>query len=333
MDMLNNSNALAHVELVSETGFRVVIIDRGASIASISLPTDEGQVDVAMRYAALTDYVSDAQFVGATVGRFANRIADGRLRLNGDSYQLATSPETDGHCLHGGPGGLHTRRWLLDPAPGGQLVRCHYISPHGEEGFPGRLDICVIYQLVDESSLAIDFEATCDRETVVNLANHVYFNLDPHATTIDDHELRVNAAYYTPVDDSKIPTGVIESVADSRMDFRSAARLGERLEASNGSSAGYDHNFVLNGEAGELRLAATLYSPASGIRLAVETTQPGLQLYTGDGLGAPFERRAGLCLEAQNFPDSPNHPNFPSSALAVGDAYRQRTVYRFSTDE
>ena len=324
MNDLTNKPSVASVALESESGFRVVVIDRGAAIAAIQLPTDRGLVDVALRYPRLQDYAGDTYYLGSTIGRYANRIANGRLRLNGGSYQLATDPAHDGHCLHGGPDGLHRQSWLLDPSSGNQ-VRCLYIAEHGEEGFPGRLDVSVIYQLVGDSSLAMDFEATSDRDTVVNLANHTYFNLDPDAETISDHEVCIHADRYTPVDARKIPTGELQLVEASEFDFRTPTRIAPRLNGT----GGFDHNFVLNGATGELREAATLHSPASGIRLRLSTTQPGLQLYTGDGLAEPFRARAGLCLEAQNFPDAPNQPGFPSATLLAGETYRQRTLLEF----
>ena len=325
---MNNNNKpapVASVTLEAASGFRVIVIDRGATIAAIQLPVAEERVDVALRYPRLEDYAHDNYYLGSTIGRYANRIANGRLRLNGGTYQLATDPADDGHCLHGGPDGLHRQSWLLDPA-GSDRVHCRYVARHGEQGFPGRLDISITYQLIGDSALAIEYEATCDRDTVVNLANHTYFNLDPNAATICDHELTINAARYTPIDDIKIPTGKLVSVEGSDFDFRSPVKLGSRM---NGSAA-YDHNFVLDMSSDRLREAATLFSPRSGIRLKLKTTQPGLQLYTGDGLAEPFHSRAGLCLEAQNFPDAPNQPGFPSATLKAGETYRQRSVYEFS---
>jgi aldose 1-epimerase len=328
MNNKNNRASVASVVLESASGFRVVVIDRGAAIAAIQVPVAEGIVDVALRYPRLEDYVNDSYYLGSTIGRFANRIANGRLNLNGGTYQLATDPEADGHCLHGGPVGLYRKTWLLDP-DGASRVKCRYIARHGEQGFPGRLDVSVTYQLLEDSALLIEYEATCDRETVVNLANHTYFNLDPDAKTICDHELSIHAERYTPVDDIKIPTGELRPVADSEFDFRSPVRLSSRMNGS----ASYDHNFVLNRSSDRLREAATLFSPRSGIRLRLLTTQPGLQLYTGDGLAEPFHSRAGLCLEAQNFPDAPNQPGFPSATLNAGETYRQRSVLEFSTEQ
>ena len=327
MNDKNNRTPVASAVLESTNGFRVVVIDRGAAIAAIQVPTPQGLVDVALRYPQLEDYADDEYYLGSTVGRFANRIADGRLRMKSGTYQLATDPANGGHCLHGGPNGLHRRSWLLDPS-GSNQVRCRYIAEHGEEGFPGRLDVSVTYQLLGESALAVEFAATSDRDTVVNLANHTYFNLDPAAATICDHKLCIHAERYTPVDDRSIPTGELRAVSDSEFDFRSPVLLSSRMNGS----AGYDHNFVLDRSNGELRDAATLYSPRSGIGMRLLTTQPGLQFYTGDGLAGPFQSRAGLCLEAQNFPDAPNQPAFPSATLQAGETYRQRSVFEFSVD-
>ena len=329
----NDRQSVASVTLESESGFRVVVIDRGAAVAAIQVPTPPGLVDAALRYPALGDYLRDEYFLGSTIGRYANRIANGRLKLNGGSYQLATDPAQGGHCLHGGPEGFHRQAWLLDPA-GKDCVTCRYIAEHGEQGFPGRLDVSVTYQLVGDMTLIVDCEASSDRNTVVNIANHTYFNLDPGAESIGDHVLCINADRYTPVDESKIPIGELRPVEGTEFDFRSGVRLDERTNGAGSPRVptSFDHNFVVAGASGKLREAATLFAPASGIGMRLSTTQPGLQLYTGEGLDTPFAPRSGLCLEAQNFPDSPNQPDFPPATLLAGETYRQRTMLDFSVD-
>ncbi len=314
------------VELAADSGFEVGIADIGAAIASIRVPVAGRRCDVVLRYDDPAAYADDTFYLGSTLGRYANRIRDGRFELNGGHYQLATRSRDHGHTLHGGPGGLSRQRFQLDRAPDGRRITCRYISSHGEEGFPGRLDVSVEYQVVGDSALVIDYTATADRATIVNLSNHAYFNLGGDEQSIRNHELTVYASRYTPVDDEMIPTGEIAPVDGTRLDLRTGARL-DRLIAATG---GLDTNFVIDNGDDYIRRAARLVSPASGICLDVHTTQPGLQVFTGQNLEAPFERYGGICLETQNFPDAPNQPAFPSATLLAGETYRQRTVYEFS---
>jgi aldose 1-epimerase len=316
------------VTLTSANGFEVDIADIGASIARISVPVQDEVRDVVLAYEDAEYYASDPFYLGATLGRYANRIRGGRFRLNGGSYQLATQVEHAGHTLHGGPSGFSRRRFQLDRSPDGRQVTCRYISKHGEQGFPGRLDVAVEYWIVGDSALVIDYKATADRSTILNLSNHSYFNLDGNRQTIADHELTVYASRYTPVDDEMIPTGDIVSVAGSPLDFRNTIRLADVLERD----GGIDANFVIDAGDDNIRHAARLASPGSGICLDVHTTQPGIQVFTGNNLESPFRQYGGICLETQNFPDAPNQAAFPSATLLAGETYRQRSVYAFSVE-
>ncbi len=248
------------------------------------------------------------------------------MRLSGEVFTLDANERRGNNCLHGGPRGFNRQFWDIESGSDGCSLRCSLRSPDGDQGFPGELDVTVKYSLPAPYSLAIDFAAQCDSETVVNLANHVYFNLDARAGSIDNHVLQLNAPFHTPVDESRIPTGRIEPVVGTPYDLTTPQYL---ADAFTGLSRVLDQYFVLPYSGGALREAANLYSPDSGLRLVVHTTQPGLQVCTGDHLAKPFNPRAGICLEAQNFPDAPNHPDFPSARLRPGERYAHRTVYEF----
>lgn len=297
------------------------MLDVGAALQSIVVPTPKGPLNCILAYDNPQEYQRDPYYVGVTIGRFANRIRGGRILVDDTQYQLDINEATTGNSLHGGADGFHRQRFRLHRDSDSRKVRCHLESPDGAQGFPAKVRVDVNYQLVGDCALSIEFVATTDAATVINLANHAYFNLDRQKDRIDVHHLRVMADRLTPVDASKIPTGVIASVEDSNFDLRKLAPVHTRI---------FDHNFVLEGEAGELRAAAELYSPSSGVRLLVHTTQPGLQVYTGDYLNTPFVPRQGIALEAQNFPDAPNHPAFPSALLLPGGQYRHQTVYEFA---
>lgn len=308
--------------LINEAGFEVTINPIGAALESIIVPTASSRVDVLLGYPSSDEYASDPYFMGKTIGRFANRIRNARIEIDGVEFNLDANEHDTGHCLHGGGQGLYRKRWSLLSDPENRRITCKHMSPDGASGFPGNVEITVFYQLVGEATVLVEFLASSDAETVLSLANHAYFNLGGRRSSIDSHEIMVHAARYTPIDSAEIPTGEICEVRNSTFDLRCAQELGKRR---------FDINYVMDNEIGELRLAAEVYSPDSGIRLKVHTTQPGLQLYTGDNLGAPFAPRQGLCLEAQNFPDAPNQPGFPSARLYPGMSYRHQTVYEFST--
>ena len=320
----NRPQSIESIVLESAAGLRVSLVNLGATIQSILVPTPDGHVEAVLGYECIDDYQSDSNFMGATVGRFANRIRDARFSQDGVAYRLDPNEASTGHCLHGGGLGLHKQFWTLTRAKSGAAAECCYVSSESECGFPGELKINIRYQLVSGHVLVIDYRATTDKDTIVSIANHAYFNLDQNKNTIDTHQVSINASRYTPMDDTRVPTGEVRNVHESIFDLRRPKPL-----RSGDISYPFDDNFVLPESAGQLRKAATLYSPDSGIGLRLLTTQPALQLYTGEHLARPFHSRQGLCLETQAFPNAPNQPGFPSARLAPGDTYLQRTVYEF----
>jgi len=306
----------------------VTLLNYGATIQAIRVPTESGVVDAVLGYANLEDYLADQFYMGATVGRFANRIAAARFSIDDKNFSLDPNEMPAGTCLHGGKDGFHQHFWQVRSLADEAAVEYSIVSPDGESGFPGNLEVTVRYQLVNDYSLVIDYKATTDADTVVNIANHAYFNLDQQHQSIDSHDIQIEADQYTPVDGDLIPTGEIREVETTRFDLRRRTAL--RTSSSDDDQSGqYDHNFVLRNDAGMQHKVATLSSPQSGLTMHLHTTQAALQLYTGDYLTDPFQARAGLCLEAQRFPDAPNQPAFPSARLAPGDIYQQRTIYEF----
>ncbi|MFE3030713.1 aldose epimerase family protein [Streptomyces canus] len=308
-----------HRWTLERAGVRVRILSYGGIVQSVEVPDRDGRTaDVVLGFAGLEGYLEHSgPYLGALVGRYANRIAGGRFELDGATYALA--PNNAPNSLHGGERGFDKRVWDMEPA-GAHGVRLSRVSPHGEEGFPGRLEVSGTYSLDESGALRISYEAVTDAPTVVNLTNHSYFNLAGSGNA-GGHELRIDASRFTPVDADLIPTGV-EEVAGTRFDFRQARKVG----------AGYDHNFVLDkGITAQAVEVAELYDPASGRVLTVATTEPGLQLYTADHLPEPFAPGDGVALETQHFPDSPNRPEFPSTVLRPGEVYRSQTVYGFGT--
>ncbi len=328
--------------LTNAAGAEVRITEYGGIVVSIRVPDRDGRLGhVALGYDRLEDYVSDNPFFGTITGRYANRIAGGRFELDGETWQLA---QNDGdNALHGGVKGFDKVIWDGVALESGDGVAFTYVSPDGDEGYPGELTTTVTYRWADDNALHIDYEARTDKPTVVNLTNHSYFNLaDGGAGTVLDHHLTVNAARYTPADSASIPTGEIVSVAGTPFDFREPQTLGARIADDQPqliSSGGYDVNFVLDAPGEGLALAAVAYDPTTGRAMDVLTDQPGVQLYTGnhfDGRhvgidGARHQRHSALCLETQHFPDSPNQPAFPSTVLRPGETYATTTVYRFYT--
>lgn len=321
------------IELATVNGIAVSVIDQAASIRAILVPTRHGRVNVTLGYSRAGDYRADPYFLGASIGRFAGRIDCGRLVLDGIEYALATGGQGSVHCLHGGPEGFHSRRWTLAAVEGTRAAVFQYVSAAGEQGFPGRLEATVRYSLLDAMRLSIEFVATTDSPTVVNLSNHAYFNLEGDDSTIDGHRVRINADRYTPLNEQAIPTGEIRSVAGTQYDFREERELNDAAGFGHRRGLAVDQNYVLNRNGAGLELAASVTAPKSGIRLNVYTTQPGIQLYTGDRLSRPFGPRAGLCLETQHFPDSPNRLTFPSCRLNPGGTYRHQTVLEFQAAE
>jgi aldose 1-epimerase len=293
-------------------------------------------------FSALDGYAADRSFQGALIGRFGNRIAKGRFDLDGKTYVLATN--NGPNHLHGGIHGFGKKVWgaRVITGPKGEALELTLLSPDGDEGYPGSLNAKVVYSLGPDNELEIDYTATTSKPTVLNLTNHTYFNLAGEgAGDILGHELLIEADRFTPVDPSLIPTGELRPVKGTPLDFTKITPIGARIDdpyEQIAKGGGYDHNFVLRGEAGTLRLAARVREPKSGRVLEVLTTQPGVQLYTGNFLdgsltgksGRPYTRRSAFCLETQHFPDSPNQPKFPSAVLRPGRTYRETTVFRFS---
>jgi aldose 1-epimerase len=324
-------------------GLEVRIMTYGATLVSLKTPDRAGRLrNVILGFDTLGPYLGGVPYFGATVGRYANRIAGGRFSLDGASYQL---PRNNGpNSLHGGTRGFDKRIWKAEPltTPSAVAVRLTYASADGEEGYPGELRAQVSYRLQDDDALAIEYSASTSAATPVNLANHAYFNLsgDPQHTILD-HVLTIFATRFTPVDATLIPTGELRPVADTPFDFRMSQAIGSRISTADQQlklGNGYDHNWVLDKPAaGAMTLAARLYDPGSGRVLEIQTTQPGIQLYSGNFLdgkasGSVFARRTGLCLETQHFPDSPNHPAFPSTILRPGQTYSEKTVLRFAVN-
>lgn len=323
--------------LTNENGMEVKIMTYGGTVTSLKVPDTDGNFDnVVLGFDELDKYLEGTPFFGAIIGRYGNRIAEGVFTLNGETYQLA---KNDGNNhLHGGVKGYDKVLWTAK-AHSDSTLELHYLSEDGEEGYPGNLDITVTYTVTDQNELKIDYEATTDKPTPVNLTNHSYFNLsgDP-ATQILDHQLQIDADHYTPVNQQLIPTGEIAPVEGTPFDFTEPHAIGSRIEEVPG---GYDHNFVINDHTGELQNIATLVDPETGRKLEVITTEPGIQFYSGNFLdgsitgsdGTAFIKHSALCLETQHFPDSPNQPDFPSTILEPGDTYETTTIYRFGVQE
>jgi len=328
--------------LMNSSGLSARVMTYGALLTHLEVPDKNGNLaDVVLGFDDLEAYLGGHPHFGCTTGRVANRIAGGKFTLDSKEYTLAIN--NGPNHLHGGIFGLDKRIWkareMEDKA--GPSVRFTYRSPDGEEGYPGNLDIEVTYTLTNAGELVIDYKAETDKATPVNLTNHSYFNLAGAGNgTILDHALLIEADRYTPTDDTLIPTGEIVPVSGTVMDFTQLTRIGARIDQLSGDPGGYDHNYVLNGEIGKLALAARVVEPRSGRVLEILTTEPAVQLYTGNHLegtitgkgGKVYRKRGGLCLETQHFPDSVNHPNFPSTILQPGEIYRQKTIYRFSVE-
>jgi aldose 1-epimerase len=321
-------------------GVEAKVMTYGALLTSLRFPDRSGRLDdVVLGFDHLTGYLEGHPYFGCTTGRVANRIAGGRFVLDGKEYRLATN--NGPNHLHGGEKGLDKRVWKGDVVSSehGPAVRFTYLSPDGEEGYPGNLSIAVTYTLTPANELRIDYEATTDKPTPVNLTHHSYFNLAGAGNgDILGHVVAIRASRYTPVEATGIPTGELAPVEGTVMDFRIPTPIGARIDELAGDPGGYDHNYVLDNQDGSLALAATVYEPSAGRILEILTTEPGIQLYTGNYLdgtitgkgGKVYHKRYGLCLEAQHYPDSVNQPSFPSTILRPGEKYRQTTVHRFS---
>lgn len=330
-------------QMENRNGMRVSILNYGGIVQSIWVPDRDGELgDVALGFDELEAYLAKSPYFGCITGRYANRIAKGKFTLDGKTYTLATN--NDVNHLHGGDKGFDKRVWNAKfTSP--QSVELTYTSPDGDQGYPGALTTKVTYTLTDDNALRIDYAATTDKPTVLNLTNHTYFNLSGAGRgTILDHLLTLKADRFNPTDATNIPTGELRPVAGTPFDFRQPTAIGQRIDLANEQlkvGQGYDHNYVLKDRRdGKLEeKIARVVDPESGRVLEVSTTEPGLQLYTGnflDGMegkyGRHYVRRGAFCLEAQTFPDSPNQTSFPSPILRPGETYQQTTIYHFSAE-
>lgn len=318
--------------LTSKNGMIVKILNYGGTVTDLLVPDKNGKMgNVILGYDSLSGFLQTGNpYFGCLVGRYANRIANAKFSIEGNEYTLAAN--NDGNSLHGGIKGFDKVVWMVKVFTDSTLL-LSYLSKNGEEGYPGNLSVDVIYSIANDNSLKIDYAAVTDKPTPVNLTNHCYFNLSAGTdSTILDHQLQLNASKYTPVNDQLIPTGQVDEVIGTAMDFTSAKKIGKDIKAVAG---GYDHNWILNASN-----AGSLYHEPSGRLMEFTTTEPGIQFYSGNFLdgtlkntrgGLKYVKHAGLCLEAQHFPDSPNQPSFPNTILRPGEIYHQATVYKFST--
>ena len=327
--------------LTNKNGVRMQVINYGATITSLFTPNRDGVFeDIVLGFDTLEEYVSSNNpYFGGVIGRYCNRIANGEFKLDKKRYTLVKN--NNGQHLHGGLDGFHRVFWNIEEVSSsneGLQLHLSYVSPHLEEGYPGTLTIDVFYTLTDNDELIIDYKATTDQKTVINLTNHSYFNLTGDCKRdVLDHELILQSYYYIPVDENAIPLGDLENVEETPFDFLNTASLGARIDEDDKQiklGKGYDHTFVLEGDIDVL--SATVYEPTSGRTLEMYTSEPGVQLYTGnylDGLsgknGVSYQKRTGFCLEAQHYPNSPNESSFPTVVLDVDEEFTSRTIYRF----
>jgi aldose 1-epimerase len=325
--------------LGNKNGMTARIITFGATVTELWVPDRTGQLaDVVLGFDKLEGYVSQSPYFGAIIGRVANRIAGGQFTLDEENYYLAKN--NGPNSLHGGNKGFDKVVWKAETlqVSNGSALQFTYRSRDGEEGYPGNLEVKVVYTLTNENELRIDYTAQTDKTTPVNLTNHSYWNLDA-SPTILNHELMLAADHYTPVDETLIPTGAISTVADTPMDFTSPQTIGSRIHQLQGPAGGYDHNYVLSDKKNQMKLAARVRGPQSGRVLEVWTTEPGIQFYSGNFLdgsitgkyGRVYEKHGAFCLETQHFPDAVHHPNFPSIILRPGETYMATTIHRFLT--
>jgi aldose 1-epimerase len=330
--------AVKEYTLTNANGMEVGIINYGGTITKIITADKDGnKADVVTGFESLDGFLQKGvPYFGALIGRYGNRIANATFTLDGAKYTLAAN--NNGNNLHGGNNGYDKVYWAIEKLAGDSSLKLNYLSKDGEEGFPGNLNIEVIYTLSADNTLTIQYKATSDKATPVNLTSHAYFNLSGGKdSTILAHELMIKADKFTAVNDLLIPTGKLDAVKGGTMDFTTSKLIGKDIDKVIG---GYDHNWVLNKNGTSLEMVAELYHPASGRKMEVFTTEPGLQFYSGNFLdgtltnskgGIKYIKHGALCLEAQHFPDSPNQPNFPSTILKPGEIYTQTTAYKFST--
>ena len=335
---LPDGTSVESYTLTNNRGIEARLMTYGATLVSLRLPDRSGKFDdVVLGYDSLDGYVKNSPYFGSIVGRYGNRIAKGRFTLKGVTYELATN--NGPNHLHGGVKGYDKVVWKAEPLREANAVgvKFSYLSKDGEEGYPGNLAITVTYRLTNADELRIDYEAVTDKATPVNLTHHSYWSFAGQGSRdILGHELEIEADKYTVVDEGLIPTGELRAVKGTPMDFTTPHAIGERIAQVPG---GYDHNYVLRSGGGAMALAARVYEPTTGRTMEITTTEPGIQFYSGNFLdgtitgkgGRVYQKHYGFCLETQHFPDSPNHPDFPSTILAPGQTYRTTTVHRFFT--
>ncbi len=327
--------------LTNAAGMEVCVTNYGARLVSVMTPDKNGTLrDVILGYQTLADYLKYGNNFGASIGRYANRIAGGRFELDGEVYQLPTNDH--GHTLHGGPKGWDQLVWDVDKVDASSIT-LSLVSPDGDMGFPGTVNVAVTYTLTDDNAIDIAYEATTDRKTIINMTNHAYFNLsgDPTRQAMD-HLLYVNASNFSPIDSLAIPLAEPMAVSGTPLDFTTPAAISERVDRNDfepiRNGIGIDHNFLLDTGGDDAVLAGSLESPTSGIRLEVYTDEPGLQVYSGNYLdgtdigkgGIAYQYRTAVCLESHHYPDSPNRPTWPSVVLEPGQTYHSHCIYRFS---
>lgn len=328
--------------LKNANNMQVAITNFGGRVVNIVVPDKDGKMtDVALGYEKLSGYQkANEPYFGAIIGRYGNRIGNAQFQLDGKTYKLAAN--NGPASLHGGPTGFHARVWDANQV-NDYTLELSYVSKDGEEGFPGNLTCKVVYTLTDDNGIKIDYTATTDKATVVNLTNHTYFNLNGEGNgDINDHILKINATKFTPVDAALIPTGELKDVAGTPFDFTKPTAVGERVDADDAQlklGKGYDHNFVLTNGDTTMKQAALITGPKTGISMEVLTTEPGIQFYGGNFMegkendgkaGKAYPFRTGFCLETQHFPDSPNKPSFPTTTLKPGETYKTSTIYKFT---
>lgn len=325
--------------LTNDNGVEVKITNFGGIVTWLSTPDANGKNDnIVLGFDDLADYQKEHPYFGAIIGRVGNRIANGKFSIEGQKYSLFIN--NGPNHLHGGKEGFDKKVWDATTNKTDEFVslKLHYLSPDMEEGYPGNLDVNVEYRLTFNNELTIEYLATTDKVTHVNLTQHNYYNLNGCKKNVHEHVLQIDADKYTEVGDESIPTGRILEVENTPLDFRKPKRIGDDIDKVEG---GFDHNFVLNGETGQLRKIAEVYDPETGRKMEVETTEPGVQLYTGNYLdgslighgGIAYEKQFALCLETQHFPNSPNIPHFPTTLLQPENKYHHLTVYRFGIKE
>jgi aldose 1-epimerase len=340
---MNDGHEVTLYTLKNKNGMEMSVINYGGIIVSLKVPDKNGLVeDVVLGFDSLSDYLKDDPFFGALIGRYGNRIAKGKFTLDAKEYSL---PVNNGkNHLHGGPNGFYNVFWNIEAVNDSvnPSLKLTYKSKDGEEGYPGNLDVEVIYTLTEKNEWKIFYKATTDKKTVVNLTQHSYFNLTGNVKRdILDHELMMAADKYLPVDETLIPTGEMKDVKGTPFDFTSPEKIGARISADDQQlkyGSGYDHCWVFTNQSDSLKMVTTLYEPVSGRYMEVFTTEPGIQFYSGnflDGkltgkMGVVYKHRYGLCLETQHFPDSPNRASFPSTVLNPGETYQTTTIYKFS---